>query len=210
MEVCSNCERSIGNLETASLFQGHIVCLQCYELLSTRNFEVPAAPQVKVLSTEKNEADDCLYRGAFARVFVSRVQWSGETISVTNITSVAVRSFERNQWGGGHYGIVWIILFGALSVFAAESSLLSKLSAGLVALILASFLVLMFIQNHTTDEVVVLTTAAGQQFEISLENSQEHMRFCHAVQTAISKASVRHVDARSVHIHAPTNWPRES
>src|ERR1700677_2868811 len=34
METCENCGATIGNLETPSLFQNHIVCSQCYAKLA--------------------------------------------------------------------------------------------------------------------------------------------------------------------------------
>lgn len=36
MEKCSNCERKIGNLEAAHVYQDHTVCLDCYTKLTGR------------------------------------------------------------------------------------------------------------------------------------------------------------------------------
>jgi hypothetical protein len=37
LEKCENCSRSIGNLETAHVFESHIVCEECLSRLSSRN-----------------------------------------------------------------------------------------------------------------------------------------------------------------------------
>lgn len=40
MEVCKNCGRAIGNLETPHVYQGHIVCAACAAIL-----DAPAKPE---------------------------------------------------------------------------------------------------------------------------------------------------------------------
>ena len=49
LEICENCERSIGRLETAHIHNGHIVCADCIRKLSRQ----PAEP-----STEQRAGDD--------------------------------------------------------------------------------------------------------------------------------------------------------
>jgi hypothetical protein len=37
VETCTNCNRAIGNLETPHLYEGHIVCADCYQRLEAEH-----------------------------------------------------------------------------------------------------------------------------------------------------------------------------
>ncbi len=36
VEKCTNCERTIGNMETPCVFDGHVVCAECHARLSAK------------------------------------------------------------------------------------------------------------------------------------------------------------------------------
>ncbi len=41
MDICQNCERNIGNLEPAYVFQEHVVCADCFAKLTNQTSNKP-------------------------------------------------------------------------------------------------------------------------------------------------------------------------
>jgi hypothetical protein len=69
METCRNCGRTIGNLETAHLFRGQVVCQQCNAVLNPPVAQVvpPSAAPLGYAGPRQNEPPQSLGLGTGRR-----------------------------------------------------------------------------------------------------------------------------------------------
>lgn len=72
METCENCNRLIGNLEPAHVFNGHVVCDECHRRLSAARPEqltqaaVPTTPQ-RLPQAVSRRCPRCGYEGVISQ-----------------------------------------------------------------------------------------------------------------------------------------------
>ena len=118
METCTNCNRTIGNLETPHLYEGHIVCANCYSRLEGEN----RTKALGYAATDPPVAQDGKAVASLVLGLVSIVAWclpiAGLPVSIVGIV-MGVKGLKSNRRGMAITGLILSCIFLVLTLVNA-------------------------------------------------------------------------------------------
>ena len=73
IKKCENCEQLIGRLEESFVYQGHVVCTKCKNILDKQAAYLPSAKQKSL-----NEIPEVIERNPSKKISYLRKHWRGQ------------------------------------------------------------------------------------------------------------------------------------